>query len=316
MDSWSLLGLDGPTGDLKAIKRAYAKKLRVTRPDDDPEGFMALRDALENAKFAAQYHVEEEDYAHQEVVIEPVDTATPEIESSAPAKDIPEPEHGFTPLPEDKLIPDSHRPQKESKDDGDVFDSLDRPAEEIAEDAPQEPEPPYVPPVKKSNVEQVMEELIALYKDPFGRLESRRWEKLLEDPRLDGIDEAIDFEDSFRCYLLDEFGYFDGDESRSNRKGNPPLITTRIGTIIFNKMGWRDTRGRPLYVQDQVDWLRKDLDVINRDKIRSEAAGLSQADLYEDETEEGLPGWSIGAILFGLYIIGKLFNNMFNNGAF
>ena len=46
---WKTLGLDGPTKDLKAIKRAYAAKLKVTRPEDDPEAFMALRDALDEA---------------------------------------------------------------------------------------------------------------------------------------------------------------------------------------------------------------------------------------------------------------------------
>ncbi len=47
---WTILGLDQPTSDLKTIKKAYALKLRETRPDEDTEGFIALRNAFEAAK--------------------------------------------------------------------------------------------------------------------------------------------------------------------------------------------------------------------------------------------------------------------------
>ena len=43
-----VLGLT-PTGDERAVLRAYAKKLRETRPEDDPEGFQRLLAAREQA---------------------------------------------------------------------------------------------------------------------------------------------------------------------------------------------------------------------------------------------------------------------------
>jgi hypothetical protein len=43
-----LLGL-GPDADERAIKRAYAAKLRVTRPEEDPQGFQALNEAYRAA---------------------------------------------------------------------------------------------------------------------------------------------------------------------------------------------------------------------------------------------------------------------------
>jgi hypothetical protein len=46
---WSLLGIE-PTTDLAAIKKAYALKLRVTRPDDDAEAYQALRRAYERVQ--------------------------------------------------------------------------------------------------------------------------------------------------------------------------------------------------------------------------------------------------------------------------
>lgn len=43
-----LLGL-GPDADERAIKRAYAAKLRATRPEEDPQGFQALNEAYRMA---------------------------------------------------------------------------------------------------------------------------------------------------------------------------------------------------------------------------------------------------------------------------
>lgn len=53
MSIWSVLGIE-PTDDLSDIKRAYARKLKTTRPDQDPQGYQRLREAFEKAKQEAE----------------------------------------------------------------------------------------------------------------------------------------------------------------------------------------------------------------------------------------------------------------------
>ncbi|MFG6460403.1 hypothetical protein ACG04Q_02390 [Roseateles sp. DXS20W] len=48
-EDWARLGIE-PTNDLAAIKKAYALKLKTTRPDDDAEAYQALRGVYERAQ--------------------------------------------------------------------------------------------------------------------------------------------------------------------------------------------------------------------------------------------------------------------------
>ena len=51
---WTVLGLP-PTQDERAIRKAYAAKLRVTRPDENPRGFQELREARDAALAERRY---------------------------------------------------------------------------------------------------------------------------------------------------------------------------------------------------------------------------------------------------------------------
>ncbi|RVU14675.1 hypothetical protein [Methylobacterium oryzihabitans] len=77
--AWALLDL-APTRDAAAIRRAYARRLKQTRPDDDPEGFQALLAARDRALAEARRDPPDEP-------AEPGDDAPP----------VPEPAAAFSP---------------------------------------------------------------------------------------------------------------------------------------------------------------------------------------------------------------------------
>lgn len=48
MRVWEILGID-PTHEVSAIKKAYAAKLKIHHPEDDPDGYQRLREAYDQA---------------------------------------------------------------------------------------------------------------------------------------------------------------------------------------------------------------------------------------------------------------------------
>ena len=71
-DAFKILGIKEKGATTASVKKAYSVKLKITRPDDDPEGFMALREAYNIAKNRVQWQ--------QDVV------AANDADSSDPAK--------------------------------------------------------------------------------------------------------------------------------------------------------------------------------------------------------------------------------------
>ena len=59
---WERLGVE-PTHDLRAIKRAYAQRLKEIRPDEDALAFQALREARDEALWAANFQFSYDDEA-------------------------------------------------------------------------------------------------------------------------------------------------------------------------------------------------------------------------------------------------------------
>ena len=87
---WEILGIEA-TSDTRLIKRAYAKLLKVNRPEDDAEAFQRLRDAHDEALARAAWMLEEEEEEEEEAEL--VESATQEAPLGSPV----------TPLGEDVI---------------------------------------------------------------------------------------------------------------------------------------------------------------------------------------------------------------------
>ena len=88
---WSVLGIE-PTEDERAIKRAYATKVKIHSPEADPAGYMKLRAAYEQAKSHARYQQElaeqepaHEAYSGESPALPEIDSGPMPPESAAPA---------------------------------------------------------------------------------------------------------------------------------------------------------------------------------------------------------------------------------------
>lgn len=261
-DPWTALGLEGPTRDLRVIKKAYALKLKGTRPEDDPEGFMRLREALEEAKRLSQ-------------------------SPNRPETDLP-----FSGLG----LGTEHGEDERSRADIEISTSEihDRDAEpELIRE--------YSP--IKTREEIWRDKIIQIIESPWKRGSVESWRALFDDEEFASIDVSQDFKTVFRETLLDYFGYFNDDQERHNQSRERPLINNQIGTFIFEEMGWFIPENASGYIQHQIDFLRQDLDVLNKNRLD---LGLPAKEIpLETQSEED--GFSWGIMFSTLVILTVVF---------
>ena len=103
-DPFDLLGLDRTTATEADVRRAYAERLKKTRPEDDRAGFMALRAAFEQARERVRWRDDDpyEDYEENEDEDGAPETAGAETNGGTlTLAQAPEPEPAYEPEPQD-----------------------------------------------------------------------------------------------------------------------------------------------------------------------------------------------------------------------
>jgi len=224
---YEVLGLDSPPPDRKTVKRAYSKMLKVTRPEDDPDGFMRLRDAhdialniiareAEAAAWRAEQELQQED-AHP-TQAETSDAQTVSVDPGLTYEDI---------IQEDATVSGTGYSIGPSP-------SLDAPV----------PEPSVAAPDTTD--------------DPKNYNDRENWNKLFREARQLDIDDYVDFEQLLLNKILTFHGYYDDDNAHFDRPEKlPQKFSPSIAASLFKTMSWDQVNKQGYYRGQQIEWLER-----------------------------------------------------------
>lgn len=107
---WATLGI-APTADQRSIKRAYARLLKNTRPEDDPAAFQALHDAYQYAlRIAAQWADDEVQNDRPAPPVDAVAAPLPAEPAQIVAPAVPPTAPPLTPAPAPVVAPPATTP--------------------------------------------------------------------------------------------------------------------------------------------------------------------------------------------------------------
>ncbi|KEQ27460.1 J domain-containing protein [Paenibacillus tyrfis] len=150
MRMWEILGID-PTHEVSAIKKAYAAKLKIHHPEDDPAGYQQLREAYDQAIKLAKRQQKQTSRSNEEPEV--FETLDVRQEDGSEAEDIAEHE-------EDELY---------DEDDG----PLRIPRMVVWQEQDKERDDP------ESRAEHFMERVEDLYGKFPSRIDPNQWAELL-----------------------------------------------------------------------------------------------------------------------------------------
>ncbi len=284
---YEILGLDSPPPDLKTAKRAYAQKLRVTRPDEDPDGFMQLREAFDIAKQEIAYNLahNHEPYNH------------PESEANTETETTTEPISSEKPQEDDITEASTTQPLTTS------LLAKDKNADET----------PAIQDIFQTGDQILMSRLSKAMSDPFLKTNKTHLSAIFDGKDNLSIDEYIDFDLRLRNWLIDVYNQWIEDKAKDKTKRRP--LTPLIENLIFDKMEWRFLQEAESYKSQQIEWLKSQMDLFNRpapkerQEFQQSSGGTQPTPEFEDDSLSlWTLTWRVIRTVLIFLIISKVFN--------
>ena len=280
---FEVLGLDAPPTDRKAVKRAYSKMLKVTRPEDDPEGFMRLRDAHDYALDIVKWQAEESAHASQQITVDTVYTDE-QPATSIEAKTEAEPSLTYG----DMLPPNKTEPaEAESESSYSIGPTPNL-------DAPVTLQEFVAPPPLLDDLDKLLSDA-KLYND------REQWNILFRQARQLDIDDYVDFEQSLLDRILRFHGYFEDHPNHNTPERMPQKFSPSITASLFKTMNW-DKVSKMGYMRGlQIDWLERRMAIRRR--------GVDPVPVPQTETSGGGNVWMW---IFGAFILLQIIRHLAN----
>lgn len=270
---YEILGLDAPPLDRKAVKRAYSKMLKATRPEDDPEGFMRLRDAhdialnivareAENAAWKA----EQELYKAQPTEPleksnsedgEELDTAEAKLtyaDMIAKPESASETSYSIGPSPSLEAplsLPEKIETQPDTSYAIGNSPSLEAPVPFS------EPQVPKTPPL--------IEMIESLLEDAKTYNDRENWNQLFRKARQLDIDDYVDFEQLLLDKILQFHGYYyDNNPLHDTPEKMVQKLSPSIAASLFKTMNWDQVNKQGYHRGQQIEWLERRMQMRKR----------------------------------------------------
>ena len=274
---FEVLGLDAPPADRKTVKRAYSKMLKLTRPEDDPDGFMRLRDAHDQALDILKWQAQDTDSEAQNISIEATFTTETELEFISP----PQPELTYA----DML------PEPEAQSDTTYAIGA----------TPNFHAPVTIVEASAAPTEPLLDDLNIILSDSNWYNDREQWNQLFRKARQLDIDDYVDFEQLLMNTILRFHGYFDEHPHHETPEKMPQKLSPSITASLFKTMSW-DQVSKMGYIRGlQIEWLAR------RMKLRKR--GVDPVPIVETKSDGVGKVWMY---LIGFFILAKIIQALAN----